>query len=215
MTVGIRTTFLACCESVRPLLASGSVRERWTEPSALDRMTIGALAGHLMRAVTSVDAYLDREVPSGGDVLDAPGYFLSIEGVSDPDLDSELHSAIRSRAAGEAEAGHEGVLAAWDAAVARLTPRLDGEPTDRLLPALGSRVVTLDEYLVTRLLEMLVHADDLAVSVDTESPAFPPAAEAAVIGCLVEVGRRRHGSVAVIRALARRERDAVQALRVL
>ncbi|HSJ28389.1 MAG TPA: maleylpyruvate isomerase N-terminal domain-containing protein [Acidimicrobiia bacterium] len=215
MTAGIRSTFLACCETARRLLASAAVADRWDEPSALARMTVGALAGHLMRAVTSVDAYLDREPPSSGQALDAPGYFLSIEGLDDPDLDSELHAAIRARASTEAEVGHAGVVVAWDAAVARLRDRLDGASTDRMLPALGGRVLTLDEYLVTRLVEMLVHADDLAVSVDAETPTFPADAEAAVIGCLVEVGRRRHGSTAVIRALTRRERDAVRALRVL
>ncbi|HSJ27871.1 MAG TPA: hypothetical protein VLB67_06635, partial [Acidimicrobiia bacterium] len=96
MTAGIRSTFLACCETARPLLASAAVANRWDEPSALARMTVGALAGHLMRAVTSVDAYLDREPPSSGQALDAPGYVLSIEGLDDPDLDSELHAAIRA-----------------------------------------------------------------------------------------------------------------------
>jgi hypothetical protein len=212
----IRPVFLAACDTTRPLLAAAAVAEGWDEPSALEQMTVGALAGHLMRAVTSVDAYLDRSAPAASDVaLDAPGYFLSIDGLSDSDLDSELHTAIRGRAAAEAEAGHQSVVEQWDQAVERLRARLDGEPRDRLVPALGGRTLTLDEYLITRLVEMVVHVDDLAVSVGAERPGFARVAEEAVMHCLLEMARRRHGDRAVVTALTRRERDAVQALRVL
>jgi hypothetical protein len=167
-----------------------------------------------MRAVTSVDAYLDVPPPQGDDVLDAAGYFGSIDGLADRDLHNELHTAIRARAAEEADAGPAGVVERWDAS-RRLAARLPDEPPDRVVPALGGRCVLLDEYLVTRLVEMLVHSDDLAVSVGLERPKFPEHANTAVIDCLVEVARRRHGSAAVIAALARRERDAIDALRVL
>jgi hypothetical protein len=211
----IRSLFLDTADSIRPLLASEEVGRRWNEPSALSDMTTGALAGHLMRAVTSVHAYLNRPPPAAGETLDAPGYFLSIEGLAGDDLSSELHTAIRARASTEADAGQAGVMDRWDASLARLRERLATEPGDRTVPALGVRVVSLDEYLVTRLVEMLVHADDLAVSVGSSRPMFRDEAEEAVVSCLVEVARRRHGTAAVITALARRERDAVRALRVL
>jgi hypothetical protein len=77
------------------------------------------------------------------------------------------------------------------------------------------RVLTLDDYLVTRLIELLVHTDDLAVSVGLPSPDFPLAASRPAIAALVDVAILRHGDDAVLRALSRRERDAVDALRVL
>ena len=73
----------------------------------------------------------------------------------------------------------------------------------------------LDDYLITRLLEVVVHTDDLAVSLGIEPPDFPRPATAAVIDCLLEVARRRHGDIAVVRAFTRRERDRPEALRVL
>ena len=211
----IRRVFFDAAGVSRSVLASPAVAEAWSRPSALEGMSVGALGGHLMRAVTSVDAYLDLAVPQEVEVLDAAGYLLSIDGLYDRDLDSELHTAIRARADREAEFGPGGVVARWDAAIGRLSSRLAGEPADRAVPALGGRLVRLDEYLVTRLVEMLVHSEDLSASVGLESPEFSDHAYAAVIACLVEVARRRHGGSAVITALTRRERDTIDALRVL
>ena len=213
--MSIRPVFLDACDATRPLLGSGSVSHRWDEPSALPQMTVGALAAHLMRAVTSVDAYLDKPVTDVGAVLDAPGYYASIEGLVGDDLESDLHAAIRQRARTEAESGHAGVVERWDAAVDRLRLRLPTELPDRRLPALGGRLIGLDDYLVTRLVELIVHADDLAASIDANPPAFSREATEAVIECLVNVARVRHGDQAVVTALSRRERDTVNALRVL
>lgn len=213
--MSIRPVFLDACDATGPLLASPTVRDCWDEPSALSLMTVGALTGHLMRAVTSVDAYLDKPVTDVGSVLDAPGYYASIEGIVGEDLSSDLHSAIRERAQTEAESGHAGVLDRWDAALVRLRLRLPTEPPDRRLPALGGRLIGLDDYLVTRLVELTVHADDLASSIGATPPAFSREATEAVIECLVNVARVRHGDPAVITALSRRERDEVDALRVL
>jgi hypothetical protein len=63
--------------------------------------------------------------------------------------------------------------------------------------------------------ELVVHADDLAASVGVEPTPPQPAATAVAIDVLVGVARVRHGDMAVLRALARRERDTVRALRVL
>ena len=76
-------------------------------------------------------------------------------------------------------------------------------------------VIRLDEYLLTRLVELALHIDALCVSVGVPAPELPEAARAAAIGTLVEVARLRHGDTAVLNALARRERDTGAALRVM
>jgi hypothetical protein len=63
--------------------------------------------------------------------------------------------------------------------------------------------------------ELVVHIDDLAVSVGRPTPDLPATATACTIGCLLEIARTRHGDLAVVRALSRRERDPISALRVL
>lgn len=211
----IRSVFFSSCDTGREVLASPQVAEAWDRPSALEQMTVGALAGHLMRAVTSVDAYLDRPAPEGAEILDAVDYFVSIDGIVGDDLSRELHASIRRRAEEASRPGHTGVVDQWDTTLERLRMRLANLGPDHTVAALGGRELLVDEYLVTRLVELLVHTDDLAVSVGLQRPPFPPAAESTVIECLVDVARRRHGAAAVITALARTERDAVDALRVL
>ena len=79
----------------------------------------------------------------------------------------------------------------------------------------GDLVLILDDYLVTRLIELVVHGDDLAASLAVTPPPLNAPATGLVIATLVEVARIRHGDPAVLRALTRRERDVVGALRVI
>lgn len=216
--MSIRSTFLESAAAARSLLADPAVAARWEEPSSLEGMTVGALAGHLLRSMTTLAGYL-AEPPAGfEDLADPAGYLLSIDGLSSadgPDLDSDLHRAIRQRATDTAQNGPGQVLARWDAAAEELSGRLATEPRTRTVRVLNGRIMLVDDYLVTRLIEMLIHADDLAVSIGAETPAFPAAAWQRVIETLVEVAVRRHGAPAVARAMTRTERDSVRALRVL
>ncbi|MES2092386.1 MAG: hypothetical protein V4531_01065 [Actinomycetota bacterium] len=72
----------------------------------------------------------------------------------------------------------------------------------------------LDEYLRTRLVELAVHTEDLALSIGVEVTSPAPAVSMAV-DILVAAARERHSDQEVLRALTRRERDTVDALRVL
>jgi hypothetical protein len=121
------------------------------------------------------------------------------------------------RAKGEAEAaeGHAALVARLEAMIERLEERLGREPAGRRMEVFKGLVLTLDDYLLTRLVEQLVHCDDLAVSLGIATPAFPPGAMDLALGTLVDVARFRHGDLAVLRALTRRERDPIDALRVL
>lgn len=211
----IRSVFFSSCDVGREVLAARQVAEAWDRPSALAQMTVGALAGHLTRAVTSVDAYLDRPAPEGAEILDAVDYFVSIDGIVGDDLNRELHTSIRRRAQEASMPGHAGVVDQWDTTLERLRVRLADLGPDHTVAAFGGRELLVDEYLVTRLVELLVHTDDLAASVDLGRPSFPPDAESIVVECLVGVARRRHGAAAVITALTRAERDTFDALRVL
>ena len=71
-----------------------------------------------------------------------------------------------------------------------------------------------DDYLPSRICELLIHTDDLAVSLGVDPPSPPQEALDVAIGHLVDVARRTHGDRAVLIALSRRERDSVNALRV-
>jgi hypothetical protein len=209
----IRRLFLESAVASAELLARDEVRNRWDEPSALEQFSIRGLAGHLVRATGSVEAYLARAEPVGQAPISAAQYYATA--VDTPDIHSELHVAVRAKGEAEAAEGYDALLERLRQMTDRLEHRLAVEPDGRLVEVFKGLVLTLDDYLVTRLIEQLVHMDDLAVSVDVDTPPPPPGAMDVVLGALVDIARWRHGDLAVLRSLARRERDAVQALRVL
>lgn len=219
----IRAVFLEAVASVLPLLEAPELAARWEEESALAHFSVQGLAGHLLRATTSVEAYLDRPEPGPDEeVLSAAAYFaaaiysdLGDAPSTGPDLTGEFHVAIRARGEETAAGSPEALAEAWSEAAARLATRLAAETADRRMRVFNNLVIRLDDYLVTRLVELCIHADDLAVSLDLEPPDLPVAASGLAVSTLVELARGRHGDTAVLRALARRERDTVAALRVL
>jgi hypothetical protein len=211
----VREAFLATAAEARGLVASRSVAAKWHEPSALDDLTVGALAGHLARAVFVVVGYLDSSVPDpGGDpagLLTADQYFERL--VPAADVADEMHAGIRARAAAEAASGQDALVARLDATLHDLDERFAVEPAGRAVKVAGGLVLPLDEYLVTRMVELVVHSDDLAASTGLDTPDFDALTMACVIGCMLAMVRSRHGDIAVVRGFARRERDSVSALR--
>ena len=176
-------------------------------------MTVGALAAHLARGLITVETYLDGPaaevtVPP----MSAARYFAELTATA-ADLDSTLNVGVRARAAEGATAGSATVLQSFAETLARLEARLGDERPDRRVAVIGGRVLTLDEYLLTRIVELTVHSDDLYASLGEETPSL--AGGEVTIAVLVEVARLRHGDLAVVRALTRRERDPANALRVL
>ncbi|HEX8919242.1 MAG TPA: maleylpyruvate isomerase N-terminal domain-containing protein, partial [Chloroflexota bacterium] len=111
---------------------------------------------------------------------------------------------------GACRRGQDALLSAFDQAAVQLSQRLLHEPAGRAVQVTGGLTLSLDEYLRTRMAELAVHADDLAVSIGAEA-SLPRETWGEAIQMLVDLARLRHGDVAVLRALARRERvtDAV------
>jgi hypothetical protein len=66
--------------------------------------------------------------------------------------------------------------------------------------------LTTDDFLTTRMMEMVVHGDDLAASVGLPTPTYPDAVIGPVLGLLTTVAVQRHGQTAVVRALSRPQR---------
>lgn len=207
----MKTRFLSAADSTRPLLELPGLDQQWDRPSALERMTVGDLAAHLSRAVTVVPRYLDTDAPPP--FRDAPDYFLTIFPEVDADLDSQMAAAVRSRATEEAGQGPDAVRAAWDRTRADLEVRLEAEDPGRGITVRGSSM-RIEDYLVTRLVELVVHADDLAASLKAAPPRFDPTVTGAVIECLSRIASRRYSPEAVIRAMTRMERADPVVLRV-
>ena len=90
---------------------------------------------------------------------------------------------------------------------ADLETRLAEEPDDRLVAALGGRLLTLDDFCRTRLIEVLLHLDDLAVSTGRPRPATDPEGAAIIIDICINIARDRNGDWGVLYALTRAERS--------
>lgn len=199
-----RALALEATEAAATLLGNPLVGQRWDEPSALEGMTVGALSAHLVRAAGAVIAYLDRTDPAArpsdpADLLTPITYFHAA-------LDSPIHEQIKSVSSDEAAIGAEAMAAKCDDLVATMRERFASEPADRLVGALGGRMLSLDDFCRTRLIEVLMHVDDLAASLDQPTPETDPAGRAIVIEILVGIARHLNGDWAVLHALARNER---------
>ena len=204
--------FLDAAATAVDLLERRELAEHWGDDSVLRQFPVAALAGHLFRGMATVGHYLDGPEPSGPGIS-AASYFDAV--VRSADISDPGNEAVRARG-GEAAAGGPAVLAGEArAALERLSSRLARQGPDRRVRVVAGLVMTLDEYLRTRVVELVVHADDLAASVGVALVPPRPGTTAIAIEVLVGVARIRHGDMAVLRALARRERDPVEALRVL
>ena len=63
-----------------------------------------------------------------------------------------------------------------------------------------------DDFLVMRMMEIVVHSDDLGASVGITAPTVGPAVLQPVLALLTRLAVRRHGQSAVVAALTRAER---------
>ncbi len=208
----VRRAYLELAGTTVELLGGRNIGDRWGERSALPELSVGALAAHLARAILQVEWYLEMPEPAPP-ASSAAQYYQSLD--STADLGSELNVGVRLRAEEAAAAGWARLFLDVRNVLERLTERLEHTPAERRLLVYGGRVLVVDEYLKTRLVEMTVHIDDLARSLEVPPPPLPEAATATAIAVMVDTARARHGDQAVLHALARRERDQAEALRVL
>ena len=205
-----RRAYLEAFSTTRDLIASPELAQRWDDASVLADFSIRGLAGHLCRAGQAVIDYLDRELPADPSPIEAERYFATVLASMGQAGNKEV--ILR----GEANAGDNAatLLAKRDAAQATLETRLEQEPEERLVYVFGDLVMYLDDYLVARIVEILVHNDDLALSLGLVTPTAPPAAMDLALDHLLRVARMQNGDAAVLTAFARRERDTSEALRV-
>jgi hypothetical protein len=199
--------YLVAAASAFELIGRVEVMQRWDDASALEQMTVGAVAAHLASQVLSVRA----AVTAGkGATTEQPVPLLEhydrVRWVR-AGLDDESNVTIRDGAASAAADGHGAVVAAVQQALTDIGTAFEAA---QLPPAIRMPwwdwSLSFDDFLVTRMMEIVVHADDLAVSVDVAPREFPDAVLGPVLALLVGISMRRHGQAAVVRTLSRRER---------
>jgi hypothetical protein len=201
----IRDAFLVAAASAADLLRDPAVAASWSTPSALAGFTVGGLAAHLGAQVTFVPQTLARPRPDGDEVA-LLGHYERVAWIG-AGLEDEVNVAIRRSGEDGAGDGPGPVVVRVDEALQRLRETLPAEPADRRVsPPAGPWGLLLDDFLVTRMMEIAVHSDDLACSVQVPTPELPPAVLEPVFALLTQLAVRRHGASALLRALSRAER---------
>jgi hypothetical protein len=199
----IRDAFLDSAEAAAMLLREPVLADHWSAPSALADFTTGGLARHLANQITATVTYL--AAAPGASAIPVLEHFTGNTWVTSG-VDSADNIGIRRRGEHAATLTTAAGLADdVDAALAELRKTVPAEPAERIID-LGDWGLRIDDFLLTRVLELVVHADDLAVSLNLPTPPLPAAATEATIQLLARLAAWRHGPLPVVRALARRER---------
>lgn len=196
--------FLQAADTVLTLVDLPEVAARWAEPSALPRMSVGGLAVHLGNQVVRAAQQVGAD-PGGLPVLaDADEHYVRSAWASGASQDRfNDHGRDEEAALAGPRALHDHVVAQRDVVRAVLT---GGAPPDVVPVPWAGWALRREDFLLTRLLEVVVHADDLAVSVGVDTPAFAPEVFDPVRDLLVRRAVARHGQARVVAALTRRER---------
>lgn len=175
VTVKNSALFLQSAESFLTLL--GEVRDEQWQQHGLGAWTVRSLAGHTARAILTVESYLGQDEPGDITIPSAENYYNSaLEQFTD-------HGSIEVRGV---EAGTwlgDDPVAQVGAALARTKALIATQPDDRII-SIGGMGILLDEYLRTRVVELVVHSIDLAGAIGADDYTPPPAAIYTAVGLL-------------------------------
>lgn len=200
-----RSALASAAEAVAPLVGSDDAGRAWDEESALPGMTVGGLTTHLVRQVQCAVEFLRIDpVPPHAPVVTLAALYERTEWFLSP-VDADENTSIRDDFNEMARAGHHGAVEALRASAADLAAALAVAGPTTYVPWQDASLAT-DDFLVVRLMELVVHADDLATSVGADPVDFDDDVLHPVLALLAVLGARRHGQVAAVRALSRAER---------
>jgi hypothetical protein len=192
----LRTATLSAVRDAVQLLAHPDLDERWRDGSAASGMTIGELATHTAQMISALGAWLEADPPDpavvevrsfdeiyGSGPLDSAGAGEGGEGATLADM--------RRWAAEASVSGAETIHDQAAEELERLEGLLAGARAGRLIPAVGAPGVamSLEDYLRTRCVEMVVHTEDLAASIAIAAPTPDPVAAAVAEGSLAALCR--------------------------
>jgi hypothetical protein len=203
------STFFEVAEQVADLLEDPETAKRWEEPSALQGLSVGGLAAHVTMGIAYIHRLLD--VPGDSDASDAPtvGVGQYLASMKMADFDADLHRYIREKNERSATYGPERTTGRFRELVSTLRDRLRTESGRRLLDMRPTFpwAIPLEDRLRLLVVDFVVHADDLAVSIGRAGAEASEVPSDLAIEALVAAARFQHGDRAVIRVLSRRERS--------
>jgi hypothetical protein len=199
--------FVTSARAAAELVTGPEVRDGWDLESSCAGMTNGGLANHLADQVTNTVRLLAAE-PSELTPIPVVEHYRRASWVQSG-LGDEPNTSIRDGSNEQARGGFDALVARVDADLETLPDALAAaahrSPDAVLVPWQGWALTTHD-FLVTRLMEIAVHSDDLAAGLGVPTPLYPDDVVREVLALLGEVAVDRHGQTALVRALSRPER---------
>jgi Mycothiol maleylpyruvate isomerase N-terminal domain len=200
-----RDALLHATDALAGLVSSPEVAQAWDSESALPGMTVGGLARHVVSQPEAAVEFLGiRPLPAHAPTLSLAECYQRTDWFRGP-VEGVENTSIRDDFNSMAEGGQEHSLAILSQAREQLVPALSTAGPTTYVPWQDC-VLATDDFLVIRLMEVVVHADDLAVSVALPTPAFDHEALHPALALLAMLGELRHGQDAALRALSRGER---------
>lgn len=170
--------------------------DQWDAPG-LGEWTVRSLVGHTSRAITLVNEYASVD-PSSADMLDAMGYYraaLAGHGV---------HSSVAQRGVAAGVALGTDPAEAVRLLVQQISAMLQDPSTRPSSFTTPMGTVGYQQYLRTRVLELVAHGDDLARAIGITELPVKPDTRRMVLGLITDVVvARGDGSVVTAALLGR------------
>lgn len=158
----VRTAFRYASQWWRSIV--GAVPdERWDRP-ALGEWSVRHLVAHTSRAYRTIPEYIGGDVKDPTPIATAAEYYRIVLAEETP----HVHIAERGRRDADLETDW---VSATDRLANEVVTLVDSLPADKEM-YLFVGVMHLDQYLVTRVTELIVHGLDLAAAIDM--PTEPP-----------------------------------------
>lgn len=201
-----RSAVTAAVDQLTDLVGSAEVAQAWEQESALPGMTVGGLARHLVSQAECAVEFLITPGPPDPQVLTLIGHYDRVDWLHAP-VDAAENTSIRDHFNQMSSAGHTESVEVLARSREHLGSAIGEAGSATYVPWQDCALPT-DDFLVVRLMEIVVHADDLACSVGVAPPAFGPKVLEPVLALLAALAARRRGQDAVLRALSRHERSA-------
>ena len=188
------TDFETAAHSFLDLVAEVRVSQ-WSEP-ALGVWDVRSLVGHTSRAISTVETYLLTGPAPEATVADAEDYYAKI---FDEYTDND---AIAARGVEAGKALNENSGAEFEATLGRALALIEKSGPDFIV-AVGPIGIRLDEYLRSRVFELVVHSMDIAKATNQEH-GIPAAVVANVADLAARVAVRKGDGEAILFALTGR-----------
>ena len=196
----------AAADQLTDLVGSSEVAEAWERDSALRGMTVGGLTRHLVSQPECAVEFLTTAGPPDAEVQTLVGHYERVDWLLAP-VDAPENTSIRDDFNQMGSAGHTDSVEVLARSREQLPAAIAAAGPTTYVPWQDCALRT-DDFLVVRLMEIVVHADDLACSVGVATPAFSPDVLEPVLALLAALAAQRRGQDAVLRTLSRHERSA-------